>query len=127
FRGLVAYGFFSHKLLRWVAPLLMMALMVSNAFLLAQGPLYYTAFALQVLLYFVAGIGYARNGRTRNSKLLLIPFYFVSMNLALVLGMLKALFKSEGGMWNRIERGGTRRDPVERPVSARVQVNELSS
>lgn len=128
FRGLVAYGFFSHKLLRWLAPMLMMVLLVSNALLLGQGPFYYAAFAAQVLLYFVAGLGYARNGKTRKSKFLLIPFYFVSMNLALAMGMFRAMFKRDGGMWRRIERSSMRVEPpLKRKPSVRVKVNELSS
>jgi cellulose synthase/poly-beta-1,6-N-acetylglucosamine synthase-like glycosyltransferase len=103
-RGLIAYGFFSHKFLRWVAPVLMVTLFISNAFLLAQGPIYYGAFVAQVALYFLAGLGYARNGKTRRSKLLLIPFYFVSMNVALALGMLKAIFQKDKGSWDRVER-----------------------
>lgn len=128
--GMVAYGFFSHKLLRWVAPLLMMVLLVSNGLLLSQGPIYYAAFALQVLLYFCAALGYARNGKTRNSKLLLIPFYFVSMNAALLIGMWRALFGgNDGGMWKRIERTSVRMEhaPLERKPKARATATELSS
>jgi len=127
--GMVAYGFFSHKLLRWLAPVLMVVLLVSNAMLLGKAPFYYAAFAAQVLLYFIAGMGYARNGKTKRSKLLLIPFYFVSMNLALAVGMFRAMFKSEGGMWSRIERSDIFRvEPMsERQAAHRVKVNELSS
>jgi cellulose synthase/poly-beta-1,6-N-acetylglucosamine synthase-like glycosyltransferase len=126
-RGLVAYGFFSHKLLRWIAPVLMMALLVSNALLLARGPLYYALFSAQALLYFIAGLGYIRNGKTKNSKLLLIPFYFVSMNMALLIGMFRALSKNQGGSWRRIERSDIFR--IEKPAArpARMKVNELSS
>jgi cellulose synthase/poly-beta-1,6-N-acetylglucosamine synthase-like glycosyltransferase len=108
FRGLVAYGFFSHKFLRWIAPLLMIALLVSNTFLLSRGPIYYASFGVQTALYFLAGLGYARNGKTRRSKLLLVPFYFVSMNLALLFGLFRALFKNDGAMWKRIERSSAR-------------------
>jgi cellulose synthase/poly-beta-1,6-N-acetylglucosamine synthase-like glycosyltransferase len=126
-RGLVAYGFFSHKLLRWIAPVLMMVLLASNALLLVQGPLYYALFAGQALLYFIAGLGYVRNGKTKNSKLLLIPFYFVSMNMALLIGMFRALSKNQGGSWRRIERSDIFR--IEKPSArpARMKVNELSS
>jgi cellulose synthase/poly-beta-1,6-N-acetylglucosamine synthase-like glycosyltransferase len=132
FRGLVAYGFFSHKFLRWIAPVLMMVLLISNACLLGEGPFFYGAFAAQVLLFFVAGLGYVRNGKARKSKLLLIPFYFVSMNLALAVGMFRAMFKSEGGkggMWRRIERTSVRVEtPMQRkPAAARIKVNEFSS
>ena len=126
-RGLVAYGFFSHKFLRWLAPVLMIISLAANAAVLTKGPFYDVTFALQVLLYFCAGLGYARNGKTRKSKLLLIPFYFVSMNLALLIGMLRAMTKNEGGMWRRIERAEVRMDPpLERKPAARLKVNELS-
>jgi len=127
-RGLVAYGFFSHKLLRWIAPLLMMVLLASNAFLLQRSPLYYGLFAAQAALYFIAGLGYVRNGKTKNSKLMLIPFYFVSMNLALGLGMFRAMTRKQGGSWRRIERSDIFR--IETPAGrnpARVKINELSS
>lgn len=126
-RGLVAYGFFSHKLLRWVAPVLMMVLLISNALLLVRGPLYGALFAAQVMLYAIAGLGYVRNGKTKNSKFLLIPFYFVSMNMALLIGMFRALSKKQGGAWRRIERSDIFR--IEKPAArpARIKVNELSS
>jgi cellulose synthase/poly-beta-1,6-N-acetylglucosamine synthase-like glycosyltransferase len=126
-RGLVAYGFFSHKLLRWIAPVLMLLLLVSNSLLLESGPVYYALFAAQVSLYFIAGLGYARNGKTKNSKFLLIPFYFVSMNMALFIGMFRATLRKEGGAWRRIERSDIFR--IEKPAArpARVKVNELSS
>jgi cellulose synthase/poly-beta-1,6-N-acetylglucosamine synthase-like glycosyltransferase len=129
--GLVAYGFFSHKLLRWVAPLLMLALLAANAFLLSEGPVYQAAFALQGLLYGCAGIGHFRKGKTRKSRLLLIPFYFVSMNMALLIGLWRALSKpKEGGMWKRIERTPVRVEPslpLERKAAKpRVQVSEAA-
>jgi cellulose synthase/poly-beta-1,6-N-acetylglucosamine synthase-like glycosyltransferase len=134
FRGLVAYGFFSHKFLRWIAPVLMLVLLASNAALLGAGPFYYAAFAAQVFMYFIAGLGYVRNGKTKNSKFMLIPFYFVSMNAALAWGMFRAMGnKDGGGMWKRIERSGIFRvEPqAQRAASpapiARIKVNELSS
>ncbi len=127
-RGMVAYGFFSHKLLRWMAPVLMMVLLLANAMLLGRGMFFYTSFSLQVLLYFFAGLGYARNGKTRKTKLLLIPFYFVSMNLALLIGMFRAIFRQEGGMWKRIERSTVHLEPIaERQPAPRLKINELSS
>jgi cellulose synthase/poly-beta-1,6-N-acetylglucosamine synthase-like glycosyltransferase len=125
--GLVAYGFFSHKLLRWVAPVLMMVLLLSNALLLARGPLYYALFSAQAMLYFIAGLGYVRNGKTKNSKFLLIPFYFVSMNMALLIGMVRAFSKKQGGSWRRIERSDIFRIEKPAPRPARIKVNELSS
>ena len=132
FRGLVAYGFFSHKFLRWLAPVLMLVLLASNVLVLDRGLFFQSCFAAQAALYSIAGLGYVRNGKTRKSKFLLIPFYFVSMNLALLIGMFHALFKKDGGMWRRIERSNVRMEPdlpLQRTPAAkpRAKVNELSS
>ena len=106
-RPLVAYGFFSHKLLRWVAPLFLLLLLGLNVALASASPLYGGILALQGLFYAVAALGYFGNGRTRRYKFLLIPFYFVSMNVALLFGLFKAVFTRDGGTWNRVERGAT--------------------
>ncbi len=123
-KGLVAYGFFSHKLLRWVAPLILIAVLISNAFLIATEMIYSIAFSAQLLLYGLALSAFLSNGRSKKPRLLLVPFYFVSMNLALLLGMFKALFRNQGGMWKRIERSHT---PIPKaPIQSAQQVEGLS-
>jgi hypothetical protein len=103
-RPLVAYGFLSHKLLRWLAPFLLIALFAANAALAPASPFFAAVLASQAAFYAVAALGYYGNGRTRHHKLLLIPYYFVSMNWALLLGFFKALTARDGGTWNRVER-----------------------
>jgi hypothetical protein len=58
--------------------------------------------------WLVEPLGYLANGRTRRHKFLLIPFYFVSMNYALLLGLFKALFQRDAGTWSRVERATAR-------------------
>jgi cellulose synthase/poly-beta-1,6-N-acetylglucosamine synthase-like glycosyltransferase len=130
-RPLVAYGFLSHKLLRWIAPFLLMALLAANAALIPGSPFYAGVFGLQALFYAAAGLGYYGNGRTRRHKFLLIPFYFVSMNWALLLGFFKALTARDGGTWNRVERavtatkqGGVTQSSVMMYPSVRAQAGE---
>jgi cellulose synthase/poly-beta-1,6-N-acetylglucosamine synthase-like glycosyltransferase len=101
---LVAYGFFSHKLLRWLAPLILIFLLVANTALIAKAPVYSVLLGVQGLLYAAAALGYAGNGSTRRHKILLIPFYFVSMNAALLVGMCKSMFAKDMGTWTRVER-----------------------
>jgi cellulose synthase/poly-beta-1,6-N-acetylglucosamine synthase-like glycosyltransferase len=129
-RGMVAYGFFSHKFLRWIAPVLMILAFASNLLLLTRSPFYLSVLGLQVFFYGCAGLGYLRKGKTRNSKFLLIPFYFVSMNCALLIGMVRSMLHSEGGMWRRIERSDAMRPEkkkdVEIPTPARLKMNESS-
>ena len=82
-RPKVAYGFFSHKLLRWVAPLLLLVLFLSNLALAPFSPFFAGVLVAQVAFYAMAVLGYYGNGRTRRYKFLLIPYYFASMNGAL--------------------------------------------
>jgi cellulose synthase/poly-beta-1,6-N-acetylglucosamine synthase-like glycosyltransferase len=116
-RPLVAYGFFSHKFLRWVAPLFLIALLCLNGALATASSFYAGVFGLQAAFYAVAALGYFGNGRTRRYKFLLIPFYFVSMNVALLFGLFKAIFfRHDGGVWKRIERA-TLRTPNTQPLT----------
>lgn len=107
-RPLVAYAFFSHKLLRWLAPLLLLALFAANVALAPSSAFYAWVLGGQCAFYAAALVARLLGARTRRYKLLLIPFYFVSMNAALLLGLFRALFVRENGSWNRIERAATR-------------------
>ena len=55
-KGWVEFVFWSHKVLRWCTPLLLVGIFASNAQLLAF-PLYRTLFVLQVVFYASALIG----------------------------------------------------------------------
>lgn len=125
-RPLVAYGFGSHKLLRWIAPLLLIFLLVTNGALAFASPFYAALVALQGAFYAMAGLGYLANGRTRRYRFLLIPFYFVSMNYALLLGLVKALFYRDAGTWNRVERATALAESRSAPLysHARAQAGE---
>jgi len=108
-RPLVAYCFFSHKLIRWLGPVLMVILLPTN-FLLAQpfslGKTYGFFLILQSAFYILALIGTIANKQNIKIPLFIsIPYYFLAMNLALILGTLKAIFtRPKGGAWDREER-----------------------
>jgi cellulose synthase/poly-beta-1,6-N-acetylglucosamine synthase-like glycosyltransferase len=103
-RPMVAYGFLSHKFLRWLAPLLLIVLLAANIVLAPYSMFFAGVLTAQVAFYGMAALGYFGNGRTRRYKFLLIPYYFVSMNWALLLGMVKAITTRDNGTWNRVER-----------------------
>jgi hypothetical protein len=117
-RPLVAYGFFSHKLLRWLAPLLLIVQFLANIELAFGSRFYGILLVAQVGFYAAAGLARLLGPEARRHKLLLIPFYFVSMNAALLMGLFRALaVRGGGGTWSRVERAATR--PAE-PVQAKV-------
>jgi hypothetical protein len=82
-----------------------------NAALALTSRAYVGIFLLQSAFYAMAALGYLGNGRTRRYKFLLIPFYFVSMNVALLFGLFKALFAKDAGTWNRVERAARHASP----------------
>jgi cellulose synthase/poly-beta-1,6-N-acetylglucosamine synthase-like glycosyltransferase len=75
--GMVAFTFFSHKVMRWLVPHAMVLALASNL-LLAEQPLYAALLAGQVIFYFSAWLGwrYSRNGITPWP--LRVPLFFVS-------------------------------------------------
>lgn len=100
-RGLYVWSFWSHKVLRWIAPFLMIAALVSNLFLL-QSPVFYVTLASQVAFYALAIIGAAMSGR----KIVLFsaPHYFVTINLALFFGFFRFITGTQRAAWKRTAR-----------------------
>jgi cellulose synthase/poly-beta-1,6-N-acetylglucosamine synthase-like glycosyltransferase len=103
---LVAYFFLSHKLLRWFSPHFAIALFVSSILLLGEGPLYQSIFALEIGIVLMALVGLRTGKQGRKSTLSSAPYYFITMNYALLRGFFQSFLPEKGGGWVRIERGG---------------------
>ena len=102
-KGLIAFSFWSHKLLRWMVPFCLVGAIVSNLFLL-EGPFYRTALAGQTSFYIFALLGMLKT--TKKLKLLLLDFahYFVTLNVALFCGFLKFLVGWVSPVWTPTKR-----------------------
>ena len=97
--GWVALSFFSHKLLRTLAPLFMVALMIATPGLSQPGQA--IMWALQGLLYGGALLGYVIQRSGRRVPLLTFPFYFCLGNLAMLAGIIKYLTSGGRPTWER--------------------------
>ncbi len=103
--GYRALAFFSHKCLRWFAPHFMVLALLSNAALCMDGRvLWLSLFALQVLFYLLALAGHLMSRRGPVPRLLRLPLFFVSMNMALLLGFFRFLTGTFSGAWARSAR-----------------------
>jgi poly-beta-1,6-N-acetyl-D-glucosamine synthase len=100
-RGFYSIAFWSHKVLRWFAPFLMIAALVSNIALLPQ-PVFAVTLALQLVFYGLALLGAIIHGR----KIVLFsaPFYFVTINLALLFGFFRFVTGTQQAAWKRTVR-----------------------
>jgi cellulose synthase/poly-beta-1,6-N-acetylglucosamine synthase-like glycosyltransferase len=101
--GMVAFTFFSHKVLRWFAPHCMVVALVCNALLLDHQA-YAALFAAQVAFYGGAGFGWQRARRGSAPRALRVPLFFVGMNLGLLVGFWKFTTHASSGVWSRSTR-----------------------
>lgn len=102
--GFVSFAFWSHKLLRWVAPFLM-ALAVASNFALLHHTWAWLTLGLQAVFYGLALAG--AQGAFRQSPLrrpASIAYYFTSMNYALAVGFWRFVRNSQAAAWNRTAR-----------------------
>ena len=102
-RGFPAFAFWSHKVLRWCAPALMLVALAANAALLDQ-PFYRFTMAAQVGFYALAMLGSMAVGPSLLRRVAGVAYYFVTMNLAIAVGFWRFLRNSQGAAWERTAR-----------------------
>ena len=83
----------SHRLLRWAAPLFLIAVFVTNAALLAH-PVFRLLFVAQAALYLPAVLAFLLEKRNVRLPGLFVPLYFFVVNLAPLLAI-RALLQGE--------------------------------
>ena len=105
-RGRVAFGYFSHRVIRWFAPFLLGAMLLASAFL-ADEPLYRTMLLAQVSGYGLALLGYMGMRLKMRIGPLYVPLYAVMLHLALLVGLLRHLTHRQSATWTpERARGG---------------------
>ena len=87
---LTSIGLVSHKLLRWLTPFCLAAILLLSAALFVKGRLSLFLY-LQIGFYFAALIGWRLARRQRAAWLFGYPFSFCLANVGFLLGMVKAL------------------------------------
>jgi cellulose synthase/poly-beta-1,6-N-acetylglucosamine synthase-like glycosyltransferase len=103
FRGFPAFAFWSHKVLRWCAPALMLLALLANVALLDE-PFYRFTMAAQVGFYGLAVLGSVAVGPALVRRAAGIAYYFVAMNLAIAVGFWRFLRNSQAAAWERTAR-----------------------
>jgi len=97
--GWVAFSFFSHKILRTVAPFFLIALFIASFWLSAPSSI--VMISLQGLFYMSAVLGYLFQRRGTRVKWLSPSLYFCMGNLAMLEGLFKYCFSTREKMWER--------------------------
>jgi cellulose synthase/poly-beta-1,6-N-acetylglucosamine synthase-like glycosyltransferase len=102
-RGWIAFTFFSHKVLRWVCPFLMLLVLVCNLALVGV-PLFRSVLVAQLAFYLLAAIGAVIPRGMPGIKLLKLANMFVAMNAALLVGFFRWALVRQTGVWSRTPR-----------------------
>ncbi|MBI2428799.1 MAG: glycosyltransferase family 2 protein [Ignavibacteriales bacterium] len=97
--GFIAYGLFSHKILRWFVPFFLILVVIFNSILLSCGKIYEILFFLQVIFVCLVIIGFILDHAKFPIKFFIIPYYFMVANVALLIGFIRFIRGSETAAW----------------------------
>lgn len=100
-RGVYVWSFWSHKVLRWFAPFFMVMALAAN-FRLIPEPIFIITMILQLAFYALALFGLLLH--KRKFFLFSAPHYFVTINLALLLGFFRFITGTQQVAWKRTAR-----------------------
>lgn len=98
--AMTGFAFFSHKLLRWVLPFLLIGMLVSSALLL-DSPIYRGFFVAQMLFYGWGALGYLFREPLRRIRYALVAYYLLAMHLAFLVGFVR--FLTGRAEWRRVQ------------------------
>ena len=101
--GLLTFSFFSHRVLRWLTPLLLLVAFFSSVMLATQ-PQFAMLLIMQSAFYAMAITGYWLKKLGKVPGPLAAPFHFCSMNLALLLGLMAYLRGKQSAVWKSTPR-----------------------
>ncbi len=100
------FQYVSHRLLRWlVTPFLLIVMFVVNLVLAFTGSTFYQVlFALQLVFYLAALMGWFLENRKTRLKILFVPYYFCMMNAAALFGFKRFMSGPQKGAWQKAKR-----------------------
>jgi len=103
---IVAFLYFSHRVLRWsLTPVLLALLLPLNAYLAyTQQGIYTLLFVLQLGFYVSSALGWWLATRSCRTGAALVPLYFTMMNVAAFQGFMRFIRKNQPAAWNKAQR-----------------------
>lgn len=101
--GFFALEVWSHKIMRWLVPWFMMALLIISTLLFTAHPLYSLIVVLQLIFYAIVLAG-ATAPSLRENTIIKICFYFVQVNIAIAHAAVAYLFGKRITSWSPSKR-----------------------
>ncbi len=102
--GLRAYGLWSHKIIRWLSPILLAVLFLTNLLLFNES-IFYKIFLLAQLTFYLSGFcGLLFKKFDFFLQPLLMIYYFIITNVAMFLGLIKFIMRKQTNLWRSTPR-----------------------
>jgi cellulose synthase/poly-beta-1,6-N-acetylglucosamine synthase-like glycosyltransferase len=108
----------SHKVLRWLVPVFLLVIFATSLTLLKMR-FFQVMLGLQFAFYTLATIGFGLERRGRSAKIFYLPYYFVLVNTASLLGIFRFATGSLSATWQTVRQP----DPTV-PAAARAARKE---
>ncbi len=109
--GLLSWQYFSHKVLRWtLAPISLFLILFVNLIIVAQqgsfaNLQFYSVFLyIQVICYLLAIFGWYFENKKLRVKILFVPYYFVTINYASIMGIFRYFNGKQSVVWEKSKR-----------------------
>jgi len=102
-RGMRSFAYMSHRLVRWMVPFFLPLIFLVNIVLIDY-PAYAAILLMQIGLYLMAAVAFLLQENAIKIGFLRIPLFFLTTNLALMIGFLKNVLGTQTVTWNRTER-----------------------
>lgn len=103
----LSFQFISHRVLRWaVCPICLVLIFISNLLLeiLSEEAIFTYLFLTQVLFYLFAIMGWILAINSVKNKFLYIPYYFLFMNVSVLIGLYRIMTKKQSVLWEKAGR-----------------------
>lgn len=98
-----AFSFFSHKILRWMTPHMLMMAFMTNA-MLFEYYIFKLFFVVQLSFYGIAFYGWLNRSKEQLPTIIYVPMYFTVMNVALFRGFMRYVEGSQKVTWDKAKR-----------------------
>ena len=99
-RGFTGFAFVSHKLLRWLLPFLLLAMLASNILLL-RTPFYRAAFVAQIVFYLWGSLGFVFHEQMKKVRFALLAYFLLTVHVAFFVGFWRCFFGEHKTTWER--------------------------
>lgn len=100
----VAFQLLAHKVLRWTVPVLLLVALCANAALAGRSLFYFASLIVQTVFYAVALLGFFAERQRLRIGPLAIPLYFVTINLAAGVAMVRLWKGHKAVTWETVRR-----------------------